>query len=767
MTSRLYSGTNVHLSLVEMKMEDYDILEAEDESDELRVEQGFVAGGDLSEQDGPQLTTKKRARPTEKTSKPRKKYVRGKQGSLKGLMQMPIDIFTEIANLLNPGDLIALARSSKFFRELLLQRSAIQMWRRAESNIPGLPPCPPDMCEPQYAALLFSKHCTLCGANATAKPDVYLRVRLCAICKENQIRDIIPWGLQPVVDRTLVDSSSVIKFKVDKSRPRGSRQPLYCLRQQVEEVLNKQREFKDAGDHPGLVKWEEVRRTVVSTRRKDGLQLAYYLDSVGKSRGRELDDVKQQRRHAILERLKALGWTDEDTSFSESDGKQWRAMVDVPKPLTDRIWDNILPKLIPLLEENRERHVSHAMVVRRLERRKHIDKFLKQMKREEHPLEPILNALGVHAPPALDSDDIFYAQSFEFENPFPNTSSALTWECLADLSEQDITLEEVQAELEARKAQIGQKVLEWRVKMERQLVERFEGEAPGDEDVVLTVRGDTELTTQLSRDLRLLLRADTIFTQPTRSSSAHFSGWMMPRDKDRPYYYPRFVSDQQEYFYEDEFTPQPGPQPEPSGQGFDFSTCQRHTELEKIVIPLLRNLGMPDVTHIELHALKVSFACGRCGDRMPKTWYELVDHYVSGLGDWARHKDLRTLFPTRHPIIYRNTHDLETQDNPKPLAKLLTEQESRDLLQVPFDMSISQPVCLVCYAISAGTWQMDPDELATHMQDVHDVSVPVEGVHYGSPVTDRFNEQWRKSIQFLNADFGVGPFHGVVLTPKT
>ncbi|KAF8596718.1 hypothetical protein BDV93DRAFT_454395, partial [Ceratobasidium sp. AG-I] len=91
----------------------------------------------------------------------RKKHVKGKQGGLEGMMKMPLEIFTEIAYHITPGDLIALIRCSKFFRNMLLRRSAILIWLRAAENMPGLPPCPTEMCEPQYAALMFSKHCTV------------------------------------------------------------------------------------------------------------------------------------------------------------------------------------------------------------------------------------------------------------------------------------------------------------------------------------------------------------------------------------------------------------------------------------------------------------------------------------------------------------------------------------------------------------------------------------------------------------------------------
>ncbi|KAG8682670.1 hypothetical protein FRC09_016621, partial [Ceratobasidium sp. 395] len=123
---------------------------------------GATNGEDSSEQDQDlPPPRKKRTRTSQLTkSSNTRKYVKGKRGGLSSFMKLPVEIFTQIAYLLSPGDLIALARSNKFFNNMLLQRSAIQMWRRAEANVPELPPCPPDMSEPQYAALLFSKHCS-------------------------------------------------------------------------------------------------------------------------------------------------------------------------------------------------------------------------------------------------------------------------------------------------------------------------------------------------------------------------------------------------------------------------------------------------------------------------------------------------------------------------------------------------------------------------------------------------------------------------------
>ncbi|KAJ1302408.1 hypothetical protein OPQ81_002726 [Rhizoctonia solani] len=66
----------------------------------------------------------KRAHTNTSEQGPLKKRVKGKQGGLQGIMKMPIEVFMEIAPYVNPGDLITLIRTNKFFRAMLLNRTA-------------------------------------------------------------------------------------------------------------------------------------------------------------------------------------------------------------------------------------------------------------------------------------------------------------------------------------------------------------------------------------------------------------------------------------------------------------------------------------------------------------------------------------------------------------------------------------------------------------------------------------------------------------------
>lgn len=102
------------------------------------------------------------------------KRVRGRRGALKELVNMPYDVMLEVrehpwffilVNLqkifahLGPLDLLRIAQTTRSFRELLMRRSAQPIWRKSRGNFVGLPDCPRDLSEGQYALLVFDTHC--------------------------------------------------------------------------------------------------------------------------------------------------------------------------------------------------------------------------------------------------------------------------------------------------------------------------------------------------------------------------------------------------------------------------------------------------------------------------------------------------------------------------------------------------------------------------------------------------------------------------------
>ncbi|KAI0738742.1 hypothetical protein BC629DRAFT_1300122 [Irpex lacteus] len=84
---------------------------------------------------------------------------RKRQGKLRHMLDMPLDVVLEICSHLLPRDLLHLARTSKSLRSFFMSRSSRSMWKSACTNVPGLPPCPSDLSEPAYANLMFDAHC--------------------------------------------------------------------------------------------------------------------------------------------------------------------------------------------------------------------------------------------------------------------------------------------------------------------------------------------------------------------------------------------------------------------------------------------------------------------------------------------------------------------------------------------------------------------------------------------------------------------------------
>ena len=95
-------------------------------------------------------------------------------GKLADLLKMPIDVFCEVRNwgsvctrlilvtqivsYLHPLDILQLARVSLKVRAILMSRNSAHVWIIARRTI-GMPECPPDLSEPQYASLVFEHTC--------------------------------------------------------------------------------------------------------------------------------------------------------------------------------------------------------------------------------------------------------------------------------------------------------------------------------------------------------------------------------------------------------------------------------------------------------------------------------------------------------------------------------------------------------------------------------------------------------------------------------
>ncbi|CAE6378219.1 unnamed protein product [Rhizoctonia solani] len=430
-------------------------------------------------QEDNQQRAPKRARTSASSQSAPKKRVKGRQGGLQGIMKMPIEIFMEIAPYVNPGDLVSLIRTSKFFRGMLLDRSAVLVWQRSLNNVPDLPPCPTGMVEPQYAALMFTKNCT-----ANRKIAIFL----------------LSW---------------IRQYHPVHSAKSYHKNPAYLLRVQEQEYERKKMEFISKGDNEGRNKWQKEQLAAWETQQKEGDGLLEYINSVAESRSSELHDTKVERREQIHERLKTLGWDEKYFEFwrgSDSARKQWHSLLEAPKPLTERTWTNIVDKLTQLLEENRPQIDEHERKGRLRSRLTCLQDLLRKLNARTNPHRAIVGALQQ----PLGSTGLLKINhpSVMLDPPFPSECVLAGWDSLTDLYMEEHSTERVEELFNERQKIIGQQLSEWRTKVEDHLVEQYTSsfaEGTDSRSTILTIKGSPDSTKDLSENTRFLLRADTVF----------------------------------------------------------------------------------------------------------------------------------------------------------------------------------------------------------------------------------------------------------------
>ncbi|KAF8600706.1 hypothetical protein BDV93DRAFT_525280 [Ceratobasidium sp. AG-I] len=653
---------------------------------------------DDSEYDEPKEPKPKRQR-TSQVAKAatRKKQVRGKQGRLAGLMKMPIDIFTEIALYLMPGDIIVLARSNKFFRNLLMNRSAAHIWHGVMRNVPQLPPCPPEMCEPQYLALIYSRTCSMCGKNVTRRMDEVLRVRLCGSCRNTStvLRRGLPIEVQPLVHYST-------KIVPSKRRWGGE---LYCLRSDVDEVLLEVAKLEKAGNVRELGAWKAEREEEVAARRLHSTVLKAFLDHLESQGHSEKNGLKSERRNEIERRLIEIGWEQKDLRFGYFERREWDQLVEQPKPLTERIWTNIKPKLIPLLERNRDSRLANEKAQRKYARKMKLSQLLNNIKHTDSPLidtdimNPTPSSIAVlHAPIVRVSH----------QRLFPLTVDLLEHPIMKSLDETDETALETEARFQEHREEIDSHILEWRLKIEGHMAEllRKGRKADGLEQVapapVLPVKeSEPNPFDNISEDLKILLRADSLFEADcslstpvnynTLLAAPNFSVYSVPRE--RP---------------------------------LDLARYKRHAEAQQLARILLAGMGKPDASFLELKSVGPRFMCGRCHSDSVFEWEEIVAHYIAEKRAWER---IHARLPEAEKlgITFKNVHAFDAETD-RPLTKIVNMQQYANYVS---GQGSSNFKCLLCIKVGGLPDVRDSvNRIVDHVSQVHGIANPEEAEHY-------------------------------------
>ncbi|KAF9234867.1 hypothetical protein BU15DRAFT_52049, partial [Melanogaster broomeanus] len=287
---------------------------------------------------------KKRARRTQgkrnQTAETSKKTRRGK---LEMLPELNLDVLFQILSLLHPMDLLNLARTTKAFRQLLMRKSSAFVWKTARSQVEGLPDCPSDLSEPQYANLVFYPRChvstiQLCHGTIA---DVALALRACCI---NHSLAVAPQFALKIPD---IFADKFVEHEYSYS---DKEQSDACFKEYSSLPQDKREEYLAA------------KRLQVCAIDKHADECEAWHKDMTDARKFEREGARVERAVGIFTRLKGLGYEAEinhcGTNRIEA---THRSVFNSTKTLTDKEWDRVRPQLEQAMQEYRSHRLEEAV----------------------------------------------------------------------------------------------------------------------------------------------------------------------------------------------------------------------------------------------------------------------------------------------------------------------------------------------------------------------------------------------------------------------
>ncbi|EUC59870.1 hypothetical protein RSOL_327680 [Rhizoctonia solani AG-3 Rhs1AP] len=449
----------------------------------------------------------------------------GTHDIIPSLLNIPNELFTKVNHsFLLPNDIISLARSNKLLRSIFMSRSSISIWRNSMKNVENIPPCPKGVSEPYYLAFLFTKECSLCGHTAAVQVDTGIIVRLCSPCRRECIMPLhLGVGhlgrLIPILQGS-AESYGAMPFVLGRDFLR---------------TLAEYQEKMRAHDSTAMIDWIKEKQADVAERRKLALVVSQFLVDQDSRimRERYNEQVTQpmsyepaNTRCRALCRLRAMGWSNKDFNMRDVErGHQWATLLMQPVPLTAKgkpfclvptdlcshnvVWAELLPKLIPLLEGNREHCLILDRKLRKQQRRLSLLRLYWMMRNH---IEKDSARLTFETPtPWLPKPTQFLSSLY------PGFEQMLELPVVKELYEADITGEALEASFEERWEEIELLVTRCKNGIYARFMEilRDSPEAQGLALVSGASEADSGPVSSTPEGLRLLFRADSLFYDTT------------------------------------------------------------------------------------------------------------------------------------------------------------------------------------------------------------------------------------------------------------
>ncbi|CAE6452045.1 unnamed protein product [Rhizoctonia solani] len=710
------------------------------------------AGSTTSARD---VTPQRKKRAMAKIPEPSKvKKVNRIKGKLSGILLLPIEVFVEIMRHLALPDVLSLSRSNRFFRQMLMTRSAttLNIWRGSVDNVPGLPPCPEGLCEPQYAALIYTKYCSMCGARIVKEMDPYLNVRICKDCVEMHVIhcDEVDDEVQLVIPESRITRMKTSRYGMKT-----------CLIRDVEEA---EKWFEDlyALENPSKEEVDAMfdkRFRKLRGRKKYAKEMEEFLCSMAQARTQEIDELKEQRRQDIKRRLEDAGWEERDWIFPEFVARKWSSLVEAPQALTDRAWQKLYPSMVPYLEQNRRWQTQRSKLVRKGKRLRRMRRLLVGIRNQSYLLEADGEDVSEGEEASNDSTDVQVAHNTEntpsssddgfssitedesdwkmektvpltanvpsvrVRAPFPPMVDLLEWPIISNILKIDTDADTMQEKFEELRDEIEDEIRSWGSTIEEELIGLLKVDSTDDTDLdsdmpLLQLQTEGASVDSLTPAARLLLRADSVF----RISENN------PLVAPMPIYFPEIfptLQSRPDGYCTTDFK-RPGGHKRPKhGYTWDLSEVEYYPEGSVVAKALLKQLGRVDAAQFELQGLGARFTCGSCGDKWPRTWNEMVQHYAEAIIHASMATKAKASVKKR--VKYSNIHSLDRKAKRKPLLVLHSEEEAKalSLKRRKFESLVQ---CISCDQLGID-FECPRDLMLKHVRTAHAIKPP-KAEHY-------------------------------------
>ncbi|KAF8186739.1 hypothetical protein BJ912DRAFT_1111508 [Pholiota molesta] len=227
-----------------------------------------------------------------------------------------------ITSHLHPLDLLHLSRASRHFARMFLCTDNRHAWLAARRTVEGLPDCPSDLSEAQYAHVLFESICSGCGK--IGRHLLFsLRVRFCAPCyKANVETYMMIDGVEDYRDAILpfmphnysVTDSSVVEYFED----------------QLQAIMDQFYALEAIGSGDDFL--SECHDTVLALTEHGNL-VSNFLQDLRERKDYEKMQLRVTRRSQIDARIMALGYTRDEIP---DDAPAYEAEAMKPKAPTER-----------------------------------------------------------------------------------------------------------------------------------------------------------------------------------------------------------------------------------------------------------------------------------------------------------------------------------------------------------------------------------------------------------------------------------------------